>query len=69
MYKISVIKTVLLAYVRKILKLMCLKFDTIFLFRTFKFFIMPYHPGSLKINIQYEYQETGIFFIFFAESG
>jgi hypothetical protein len=43
---------------------MCPKFDTIFLFRMFKFFIMPHYPGSLKSNIQYEHDETG--FILFS---
>jgi len=27
----------------------------------FKFFIMPDYPGSLKINVHYEHQETGFF--------
>jgi hypothetical protein len=48
---------------------MCRKFDRIFLFRMFKFFVLPDYPGSLKINIQYEHKENGYFFIFFTESG
>ena len=47
---------------------MCLKFDTIFLFRVFKFFYYALFSGQPSINIQCEHQETG-FFIFFAESG